>query len=102
MKFQKSGWYSVLQGPRKFDLFAERDELIHGAQRRLVSRIYTLDNLKYLEPYVDGTITNFVRKMHEFQGTDIDMGKWLQLFAFGMSTESFIWNQSTNKGRCYW
>lgn len=33
---------------------------------------------------MDATISNFVGKMHAMQGNVIDMGKWLQLFAFGM------------------
>ena len=47
-----------------------------------------MDNLKNLEPYVDATISNFISKMKRKQGTCIDMGKWLQLFAFGMDPES--------------
>ena len=48
-KFAKSPWYSVRQEHRKFDLFAERDENIHSAQRRLVSRIYSIVAVKDLE-----------------------------------------------------
>ena len=84
-KFRKAPWYGAVQGHRKFDLFAEQDESIHSAQRRLVSRIYSLDNLKSLEPYVNDTISRFIGKMQELQGTHVDMGKWMQLFAFGMS-----------------
>ncbi len=35
-RFRKSDWYSVWQGHRKFDLFAEQDEKPHASQRRLV------------------------------------------------------------------
>ena len=41
-------------------MFAERDERIHSAQRRLVSRIYSMDSLKDLEPYVDDAVAHFV------------------------------------------
>ena len=87
-RFRKSNWYSVFQGHRKFDLFAERDETIHGAQRRLVSRIYALDSLKGLEKYVEDAVHHFVNKLHEMQGTEIDLGLWLQLFAFGQRSYS--------------
>ena len=82
-KFRKSDWYSVWQGHRKFDLFAERNERLHGEQRRLVSRAYSMDALKDLEPYVDNAIQVFLDCMSERQGEVIDMGNWVQLFAFG-------------------
>lgn len=82
-KFHKSKWYKALQGNRKFDLFAEPNETVHGHQRRLVSRVYSMDTIKHLEPYVNATITHFIERMHGFQGKEMDMGKWLQLFAFG-------------------
>ncbi|KAF9891401.1 hypothetical protein FE257_004257 [Aspergillus nanangensis] len=86
-KFRKSAWYGVFQGHRKFDLFAEQDEAIHGAQRRLVSRIYAMDSLKDLEHYVDGAVAVFVDKMRGLQEQSIDLGEWLQLFAFDVIGE---------------
>jgi len=80
-KFRKSDWYSVAQGHRKFDLFAERDETIHAKQRRLVSNIYSMSGLKALEGYVDNTINVFMMKMKEMQGQSVDLGNWVQLFA---------------------
>lgn len=85
-KFRKSDWYSVWQGHRKFDLFAERDERIHGSQRRLISKIYALESLKDLEMYVDDAVADFIGIMHEKQNTSINMGLFVQLFAFGMNT----------------
>ena len=82
-KFRKSNWYSVWQGHRKFDLFAERNEGIHGSQRRLVSRIYSMESLKDLETYVDDAVSHFMTKMRDMQGQSINMGLWVQLFAFG-------------------
>ncbi len=82
-KFRKSDWYSVWQGHRKFDLFAERDERIHGEQRRLVSRAYSMDALKDLEPFVEDSIKVFMAAMEERVGKVVDLGNWVQLFAFG-------------------
>ncbi|KAK1823561.1 hypothetical protein LTR12_001972 [Friedmanniomyces endolithicus] len=87
-KFRKSDWYSVWQGHRKFDLFGERDEKIHGEQRRLVSRAYAMDSLKDLEEYVDHVVTIFLDNMSERQGQVIDMGNWVQLFAFDVIGEA--------------
>lgn len=71
------------QGHRKFDLFAERDEKKHGEQRRLVSRPYSMDALRDLEPYVDKAVEVFLENMSQREGQIIDMGNWVQLFAFG-------------------
>lgn len=84
----QAGWsnvsqYSVWQGHRKFDLFAERNERIHGEQRRLVSRAYSMEALRDLEPYVDNAVKVFMDNMKERKDQVIDMGNWVQLFAFG-------------------
>ena len=85
-KFRKSDWYSVWQGHRKFDLFAERDEKLHGKQRSSISSAYAMTSLKDLEPYVDDTVNRFMDAMGERQNQVVDMGKWAQLFAFGKQT----------------
>ena len=82
-RFQKSYWYSVIQGKRKFDLFAGRDEKIHGHHRKMVARAFALDTLRDLEPYVDKCIGVLMEKVDGMAGSSIDMGKWVQLFAFG-------------------
>lgn len=82
-KFRKSDWYSVWQGHRKFDLFAERDEKLHGKQRSSISSAYAMTSLRDLEPYVDDTVVRFMDAMSERQDQVVDIGKWAQLFAFG-------------------
>jgi cytochrome P450 len=89
-KFRKSSWYSVWQGHRKFDLFAERDEKIHGSQRRLVSRAYAMESLKDLEPYVNNAVAVFLDAMSERQNQVVDMGNWVQLFAFDVSLSDLM------------
>lgn len=86
-KFRKSDWYSVWQGHRKFDLFAERSERLHGEQRRLISRAYAMESLKDLEPYVDNAVNVFLDNMRQRQIQVIDMGNWVQLFAFDVIGE---------------
>ncbi|PSK59191.1 Isotrichodermin C-15 hydroxylase [Elsinoe australis] len=86
-KFQKSKWYSVWQGHRKFDLFGEQDEKKHGQQRRLVSRAYTVETLKDLEPDVDRTIHLLNDNLRQRQGQVINLGRWVQLFAFDIIGE---------------
>lgn len=92
-KFRKAEWYDILQGGRKFDLFGEQDIALHASQRRLVSRIYAMGTLKDLEPYVEATVARFIAKIQDMllenSVLDIDIGKWLQLFAFGMVSRKF-------------
>ncbi|KAF2805108.1 cytochrome P450 [Mytilinidion resinicola] len=86
-KFRKSDWYSVWQGQRKFDLFAERDESIHRAQRRLMSNIYSMDTLKKLEPYVDEVLKVLFSRLSALGSEPVNMGLWAQLFAFDVVGE---------------
>ena len=89
-QFVKSDWYSVWQGHRKFDLFPERDERIHSAQRRLVSRIYSMKALQDFEGHVDDTVAQFVKIMDERKDQSIDLGLYAQLFAFGQSSSTLL------------
>ena len=101
-KFRKSDWYSLWQGHRKFDLFAERNEKIHAEQRRLVSRAYSMEALKDLEPYVDEAVRVFLDNMEQRQGQVIDMGNWVQLFAFGKLFMVCYELCGSNVFRCHW
>ena len=87
--FRKSDWYMPWQGNRKWDLFGERNENIHRAQRRLVSHIYSLSSMKKLEPYVDNAVTLFLSKLSTMEGKRIDVGKWTRLFAYGQLAPSY-------------
>ena len=82
-KFRKSDWYSVWQGHRGFDLFAERDEAKHGKQRSQVSRPYSAQGMLELEDYVENAVKHFFLRMEAIRDKPIDMSRYLQLFAFG-------------------
>lgn len=87
-KFRKSDWYSVMQGHRRFDLFAGRDENVHAQQRRNINAIYSMENLKKLEPAIDSTITFLLDRVREVSRKGpIDMSRWAQLFAFDVIGE---------------
>lgn len=103
-KFNKSDWYSVWQGHRKFDLFPERDEKLHGRQRALVSRAYSMGSLKDLEPYVDACVDTFKASMNGRLDQIVDMGNFVQLFAFGMleSLTNLCSHTLTKYGRRHW
>ncbi|KAL9093089.1 MAG: hypothetical protein Q9159_000448 [Coniocarpon cinnabarinum] len=71
--FRKSNWYNVWQGHRKFDLFGEQDERIHGHQRRLVSSAYSLKSIQDLEKYIDDAVAHFLKRMEDIRTQTIDM-----------------------------
>lgn len=75
----------VLKAGRSFDLAGERDEKIHGEQRKLVARAYSLESMIQLEPRVDETVQALLSKFDELKGQTIDLAQWFQLFAFGTS-----------------
>lgn len=74
-----------MKGHRTFDLVSERDEKVHSYQRKLVARAYSMDSMLHLEPKVDGSIATFLKQLDALVGKEIDIGFWLQLFAFGTS-----------------
>ena len=47
-----------------------------------------MDGLRNLEKYVDDAMSHFMMKMREMQGQNVNMGLWVQLFAFGKSSAS--------------
>ncbi|KAI0528350.1 cytochrome P450 [Xylaria digitata] len=82
--YSKSASYSVVKGSRPFDLAGERNEKIHSAQRRLVARAYSMESTMKLESQIDELVTPLLKKLDEVASTKdtIDLGYWLQLFAF--------------------
>jgi hypothetical protein len=45
-----------------------------------------MDSLKLMEPYLDNAVEVFLTRMTERQGQVVNMGLWVQLFAFGSSS----------------
>lgn len=91
-----------MKGKRKFDLSGERDEAIHGAQRRLVARAYTKDSMRTLQASVDVLIVNFMKKLEQFDGKSVSLGYWLQLFAFGLCPQAIRASVADSQTRCNW
>jgi cytochrome P450 len=62
---------------------------VHGQHRRLISSIYSLEQLKKLEPGVDTAISLFIQRLGEVtkDRASVDMSKWAQLFAFDVIGE---------------
>lgn len=87
--FNKGESYIPFRGMRTFDLFTERDERVHGQQRRLVASAYTMNAIKSLEPYVNHTTAVLLAKLGELsaKGQAVNIAYLLQLFAFDVIGE---------------
>ncbi|KAH9825681.1 Cytochrome-P450 [Teratosphaeria destructans] len=81
-KYPKAEFYGAIQGDRSFDLFGQQDERVHSEQRKLVARAYSMDSMVKLEPAVEQTLLKVLKKLDALCGREIDLGAWLQLYAF--------------------
>jgi Cytochrome P450 len=70
-------------------LFTHIDESAHAAERRLIANAYSLSSLLELERFVDDMIEEFAVRLRMFANspTPINMGFWMQAFAFDVVGE---------------
>lgn len=74
-------------------LFTSTDEAFHAKLRRSVSNAYAMSTLVQFEPLVDSAIEEFLAKLRDRyaceaeDGVILDLGKWLQYFAFDVICE---------------
>ncbi|PVH85443.1 cytochrome P450 [Cadophora sp. DSE1049] len=85
--FVKSPWYIASSNPDPHatpDLFTDLDPKRHAANRRKVAALYSMTNLVQMEPFVDECTGILVKRFREFAvaGRQVDMGHWLQCYAF--------------------
>jgi hypothetical protein len=90
--FLKSEFYPVQQpisGGRKVEgMFNTTSDKIHAAFRKPVANMYAQSTLIGYEPLVDSTIRMLQKRLDEFaDGRDLDLGQWLQYFAFDVIGE---------------
>ncbi|KAI0457605.1 cytochrome P450 [Xylaria acuta] len=82
--YPKSASYSVVRGSRPFGLAGERNEKVHSAQRKPVAMAYSMESTLRLEPQIDELFTLLLNTLDAvtISKQTIDIGYWLQLFAF--------------------
>ncbi|CAI7666743.1 unnamed protein product [Penicillium bialowiezense] len=92
--FGKSDYYKVLQPMSKGKiiqgLFNTQDDQLHRSMKKPIAGIYSMSNLVSFEPYVDSTISFFLGRLEEAKekgNGKIDLGTWLQWFAFDVMGE---------------
>lgn len=77
------------------DLFTQRDEKHHSYRRRFVNNIYSLKSVLESELFIDQVTAVFRTRLDEFavSGQVIDLGLWLQMYAFDVVGELFYGKQ---------
>ncbi|KAK5128187.1 hypothetical protein LTR08_004078 [Meristemomyces frigidus] len=93
-KFSKSDYYHPFGNPDTShkDIFSERSNEVHSANRRKQANMYSMTSLKNYEPFVDRVNSTFFGKLKEFSetGQSFDLFTWMQFYAFDVIGEITI------------
>ena len=63
-------------------MFSIRDPVGHQALRRPVAQKFSMSSIKSMEPFADECSDIFIQAMKNLEGQVVDMGAWLQWYAF--------------------
>lgn len=87
-EFPKSSWYDAFSTTGE-SLFSTRSKARHAAKRRMVAHGYSAQSLQLFEPYVDVTLSKFMRRMDAFArtGEPFDIYFWFELFTMDLMGE---------------
>ncbi|RDL41768.1 uncharacterized protein BP5553_01747 [Venustampulla echinocandica] len=91
----KSDFYPVFGNTaisKHADHFSNTDEKSHSERRRIVNHVYSLSNILQSEEYIDVCSELFNQRLGEFAdtGESIDLGEWLQMYAFDVIGELYF------------
>ncbi|EGC43398.1 cytochrome P450 oxidoreductase [Histoplasma capsulatum var. duboisii H88] len=92
--FPKSEFYSIgeglYEGKKLPTLFTTRSNEYHARLKRASAKGFSMTALSELEPYVNGCIELFLKRVEERSNdgkTALDIGPWMQFFAFDVLGE---------------
>lgn len=74
-------------------MFTVLSDKAHGERRRIISHVYSLSNVLKSERYLDQCSDLFVHQLREHANKTeavIDLGKWLQMYAFDVIGELYF------------
>lgn len=96
----KSPWYIASGTPDPHairDLFSDTNPKNHASNRRKVASLYSMTNLVQMEKYVNECSKLLISPFSEFadQRTLVDMGHWLQCYAFDVVGQVTVSNFSS-------
>lgn len=70
------------KGEKRESMFSTRDPAYHKAIKTPVASLFSMTNMKNFEPYADDCTKIFLSAMQDLEGQAIDLGVWLQWYAF--------------------
>jgi hypothetical protein len=83
---QQSDFYASFdtpyQGQAMSSMFLTRAPAEHKRLKSAVANKFSMTSLRDLEPLMDKCSVIFLKAMHELSGAPLDLGKWLQWYAF--------------------
>ncbi|KAH9205669.1 putative P450 monooxygenase [Leptodontidium sp. 2 PMI_412] len=84
--FLKSDFYNTMtpyyENKLMPSMFTARDPAEHRALKRPVAGKFSMTSIRTLEPLVDECSEIFVQSMKDLEGQKVDLGAWLQWYAF--------------------
>ncbi|OJJ66033.1 hypothetical protein ASPBRDRAFT_79448 [Aspergillus brasiliensis CBS 101740] len=85
-KFVKSAFYDTFspfyQETVMPSMFSIRDPAQHQALRRPVAQKFSMSSIRAMEPFADECTDIFLDSMRTLEGQVVDLGDWLQWYAF--------------------
>ncbi|KAH7205129.1 cytochrome P450 [Fusarium redolens] len=85
-KFVKDDFYKPFgakyEGKTFDNMFATRDPVEHKRLKVPVSQKYSMASIRTFEPMADECTDIFMAAMRDLQGQKVDLGEWLQWYAF--------------------
>jgi cytochrome P450 len=63
-------------------MFTAQDPVYHKNLKTPVAALFSMTNMRNYEPYADECTDIFMRAMDRKQGQPVDLGEWLQWYAF--------------------
>lgn len=89
--FKKTAFYPIQciswRKQPEMNLFSTRDSEQHRVEKRKVGAAYSLGNLLAMEDQIDSCTRLFCDRMEEAKKSPIDLGAWLQYYAFDVVGE---------------
>ncbi|KIX00635.1 uncharacterized protein Z518_09700 [Rhinocladiella mackenziei CBS 650.93] len=88
-QYKKARWYEASDAPGDYSLFTDANIQRHAHDRRMVAAGFSMTALMEMEGFVSNCVAIFETRLDEFadQKEPIDMGNWLQCYAFDVIGE---------------
>ncbi|KAK5037278.1 hypothetical protein LTR13_005084 [Exophiala sideris] len=89
ISFTQSPWYQASDAPGQHSIFTDTDIARHARERRLVANSFSMTSLAAMEPFISDCVQILESRLSDQakEGSVVDMGHWLQCYAFDVIGE---------------